>query len=378
MKIVNLKTDSFKKPIIKSNNFILAQFKMTTYEQKIVLLCISKIKKNAKKTPFNVENIDLTFDLSAKEIGEFLKLCNKTIYKDLDEISEKLMSHRIIIRGNKGFEKINPIPYCKYDKGVFTLRFDYSMQDYLIELKDKFTVYNIENVRNLKSNYSIRLYEILKSYEWLKECTFEIIDIKKIIGIIRVDKDNNLVEDLYSNYADLKKRVFVIAQKELADKTDIKFEFDEIKSGRKVTHIHFVIESNIGKIEALENIESKVPEIININELEVEDKNILSLIEKLEEIIDEPIKTKDLKSILKAANNDIDLIKTKYQISKKQRGIGNLTAWLIAAIKSDYKHKTQQTKKPKSNKFINYEQSKWNFEQLEILEREYVDTMLKK
>ncbi|BDR68557.1 hypothetical protein K144316041_p10600 (plasmid) [Clostridium tetani] len=48
----------------------------------------------------------------------------------------------------------------------------------------------------------------------------------------------------YNVYANLKNKVILQAQKELNEKTDIKFTFEEIKTGRKVTSIKFYIVCN--------------------------------------------------------------------------------------------------------------------------------------
>ncbi|PEK11073.1 hypothetical protein CN681_09590 [Bacillus toyonensis] len=49
--------------------------------------------------------------------------------------------------------------------------------------------------------------------------------------------------DVYPNYANFKQRVLNPSQKELNQKTDISFEFEEVKLGRKVQKIRFIIHS---------------------------------------------------------------------------------------------------------------------------------------
>ncbi len=154
--------------VIKSNKLITAQFKMELNEQKIILLCIAKIKKNTKKSD-KKESSSLYFDFTAKEIQNFLNVNSKGIYGELKSIANRLTKHRIYLSDGKNFKFIVPIPFCEYKNGVFTIRFEKVMEEYLLELRDKFTMYSLENIRTLKSNYSIRIYELLKSYEWLGE-----------------------------------------------------------------------------------------------------------------------------------------------------------------------------------------------------------------
>jgi len=46
----------------------------------------------------------------------------------------------------------------------------------------------------------------------------------------------------YKTYNNLKRKVILVAHKEINEKTDIRFEFCEIKLGRKVNEIGFIIQ----------------------------------------------------------------------------------------------------------------------------------------
>ena len=359
------------KSVIKSNKLILAHFKMTTYEQKIILLCISKIKRNAKKTGKGKPNDSLFFVLDAKEISNFLNINPRTLYKNLDEISNKLMGYEIEIKDDTKnfFEKIRPFPYSKYESGKFYLRIEQSMEEYLLELKDRFTMYDINNIRTLKSNYSLRIYEVLKSYEWVNEYIFDIEEFKQIIGVSTV-KDGKIENDLYDRYYDFKKRVLLVAQKELAENTDISFTFEEIKKGRKVDKIKFYIAANKKESEGKQSSKFKKLKDKQENQEQKSDIDMDDLIDQLREIIKEPLRTKEYKSILQAAGNNIELIEQKYQIAQKQRKIENLVGWLIAAIQEEYtepieKKSEKNSGKIKNSRFNNIECREYNYEELE-------------
>lgn len=345
--------DKIDKSIIKSNKLILAHFKMTTYEQKIILLCISKIKKNARRTGVEKLNDNLFFELGAKEISEFLNISPRTLYKDLDAISSKLMRYEIEIRDNENerFEKIRPFPYSKYEFGRFYLRIEQSMEEHLLELKERFTIYDINNIRMLSSNYSLRIYEVLKSYEWVDEYAFDILEFKQIIGVLTI-KNGKVENDLYSRYYDFKKRVLLVAQEEINTFTDITFKFEEIKKGRKVDKLKFYISANEKQIENKVECEAAARQ-----ELDEDD-----LVDQLREIIEEKLKTKELKAILQAANNDIQLIENKYQLAKKSKNIENLVGWLVKAIEEDY---TEPVEVKKKSKFNNMPERDYDYEDLE-------------
>ena len=82
------------------------------------------------------------------------------------------------------------------------------------------------------------------------------------------------------------------------------------------------------------------------------------------EIINEKLKTKEYKAILEAANNDIELIQEKYELSKKQQKIENLVGWLIKAIENGY---TEPVRKQKQGQFNNIEGRKYNYSPLYLI-----------
>jgi plasmid replication initiation protein len=118
------------------------------------------------------------------------------------------------------------------------------MKPYLLQLNNKFTMYDVRNILKLPSAYSIRIYELLKQYENIGKRKLKVEELKDILGI----------ENEYPLYANFKQRVINKAQKDMKEHTDIMFTFEEIKSGRSITDIIFFIKTNptfFQEIEAL-------------------------------------------------------------------------------------------------------------------------------
>ena len=122
------------------------------------------------------------------------------------------------------------------------------LRPYLLEAQKKFLKYKLENILNLRSSYSIRMYEILK--DWLElnkrygNKAEKIISLKEFREILEIPKSYQ-----YGNSSGIKKRILEKAKKELEQHTDIIFEYEEIKTGRKVTHLKFTIRLNPAKLE---------------------------------------------------------------------------------------------------------------------------------
>ncbi|PEJ56355.1 replication initiation protein [Bacillus wiedmannii] len=218
--------------ISKSNILIEANSRLNLLEQKI-LLCLAS----------NIEPTDRDFKTYTFPIRQFHKLLvlkGSTKYTELSKITKDLLSKVVEIRTKEDLVQVSWISSAVYNKnkGTIDIRFDPLLKPFLLELSNKFTSYRLANVIKLKSTYSIRIYELLKQYEDIKERTINLDDLRYYLNAIHV----------YPQYANFKQRVLKSSQKELK-KTDISFEFEEIKLGRKVQKIRFVIRSKKQKDE---------------------------------------------------------------------------------------------------------------------------------
>lgn len=204
---------------------IEANYKLGVVEQKIILCLASNIQPT--------DSDFKTYTLPIKEFNKLLGLKGNPKYTELRQITKELMQKVFEVRINKKVIQVAWLSYVAYNEseGTIDIRFDPFLRPYLLELKREFTSYKLENVVKLKSSYAIRIYELLKQYEKLKERTFLLTDLRKTLG----------AEDIYHAYGNFKQRVLIPAQKELQKKTDINFKIEEVKAGRKVDKVKFVI-----------------------------------------------------------------------------------------------------------------------------------------
>lgn len=90
---------------------------------------------------------------------------NTTLFK---RSVDKFMSRLIEIREEDGWCKVTLYSKFKcFDDGgkYIEISCNNDLLPYLFDLKEQYTVYNIENISKLNSVAKIRLYEILKQYE---------------------------------------------------------------------------------------------------------------------------------------------------------------------------------------------------------------------
>lgn len=213
--------------VTKSNMLIEANYKLGVVEQKIILCLASNIQPS--------DSDFKTYTLNIKEFTSLLGLKGTPKYTELRQITKELMQKVFEVRIEKKVIQVAWLSYVAYNEteGTIDIRFDPFLRPYLLQLKKEFTSYKLENVVKLKSSYAIRIYELLKQYEKLQERTFQLTDLRKMLG----------ATDIYPAYGNFKQRVLIPAQKELKKKTDISFDIQERKNGRRVDQITFVITS---------------------------------------------------------------------------------------------------------------------------------------
>ena len=121
--------------------------------------------------------------------------------------------------------------------GKITAKFDNKIKPMLLLIRERITKYDINYVLQMKSAYSIRIYELLKEYQKIGHRTYLVKELMEVLVIPKSLK-------IYGNF---KKRVLLTAQNELKQFSDITFEIDEIKEGRSVVKIKFIIKKNLSK-----------------------------------------------------------------------------------------------------------------------------------
>ncbi|MBW9159179.1 replication initiation protein (plasmid) [Clostridium tagluense] len=329
--------------VTKSNKLITCNYDLSVQEQKIILTLASMVQP--QDTKFK------TYDFKIKDFLKLLDIKDQSKYTEIPKITKELMKKVFEIKEGKDIIQLAWLSSARYKtgEGIVALEFSPQLKPYMLELKELYTSYKLDNILSLKSKYSIRLYEILKCNSYKKQVNIELEELKNMVGS---------KEKAYNIYNNFKNRIITKAQKELAEKTDINFDYEEIKTGRKVTSIKFYITSNkntcnneIAATLAEPKPKPKPKPQQNIDHIKL-----------IKEIIKEEITDLEAQSILISANGDINIIKEKYRCSQRAAKITNMVGWLIDAIKKDYK---PPISKVKVGKFNDYAQREYDFDKLE-------------
>lgn len=90
---------------------------------------------------------------------------------------------------------------------------------------------------NLPSKYAKRMYEMLSQFKDTGMMQITVEELKKRLGLIDLETG----KERYKDFAWFKRYVLDIAQKELAEHTDISSTYTAKKTGKKYTHLEFQI-----------------------------------------------------------------------------------------------------------------------------------------
>jgi len=216
--------------ICKDNGLINASYKLSIGELKLILAIASMVD------PFDEDVKD--YIISIKDFAKLLEVdlsTNKNFSSTIKRASGLLLSKRVTIHEKDGdFQTLwlSGIKYYDNDSKL-AVSLHPMLKKYYLQLQ-KYTKYRLKNITNLNSEYSLKIYEALKQYEKIGEILYQLEELKKFLG----------VEKQYDRYYNLKQRILIVTQKEISEKTDISFEFEEIKQGRNIKAINFYIKSN--------------------------------------------------------------------------------------------------------------------------------------
>ena len=340
-----------KNTVTKSNQLIESSHKLTLQQQKIICAVASKVRIT------DTEFTEYVFHM--KELAKLLELNQKGYYAEIRKVIRSLQTQVFTI--NKVMDEevksidLNWFYRAEYNetKNTVSLKFAEDLKPFLIHLKGNFTSYYLENIVQLSSSYSLRIYEILRSKVFRENKDYK----KNKEFEISLEELYSMILNQYQRYTDFKKNVLEKCRIELKNKTDIDFSYKEIKTGRKVTALKFFIKLNtLDEIAATKiNLDSQVPISTKLKENKY--------IEKVKSIMyDHEITSLEAERIYNSSEGNFETIDTVYK-NFKTKQVDNFVGVMISMVKPGIFQKPKSN--VKKNTFNDYEQRQYNFNELE-------------
>jgi len=198
-------------------------------EQKSFCYAVSKIKPT--------DTLDTEYEFA---INDYCDVCgiNRNDGRTIENVKEALKKLRdksfYLLDENGTWVLIGWLAKVKIlpKSGKVKFKFDEDMQKYLIGLRERgnYTQYSLLCVLPMRSTYSVRLYELLKSYlgQGARRKKFDIDDLKKKLAAP------------YGRFPDFRRKALEVAVREINQYTDIETTWEPITKGRKVVEVEFV------------------------------------------------------------------------------------------------------------------------------------------
>ena len=237
----------------KSNQFVRqARFSLSLQEMKILNYLFSLIKKEddvSQTFTFSVPQYCRIAGLEEDNGGNYASikkslknLADKSYWVD-DGEHDKTTSRLVRWIDNITVES----------GGTIHFNFTDDIQQYIIG-EGNMTVFTIGTAIAMSSSYSIRMYELLKSYiGTLPSITqkFTLEDLRTQIGI---------EEGTLTSYSNFRIRVLDVSMRDINEFSDINVEYEPITIGKKVVELKFAVwqKTKEQKIKARQKINDKL------------------------------------------------------------------------------------------------------------------------
>ena len=229
------------KIIRKSNDLIESRYRFDIWETRLFSMILAGIRQEDED--FQVYRIHL------KDIIREFDISNGNAYDLLRSAANSLMDKKFHINyevdgavREQLYHIIRRVDTLKQvldeerraSHSYIEISVEPEMRPFLLELKSRFTAYDLRNVVKFKSGYTLRIYEHLKQYEKIGWRDFYIDYLRRTF---------ELTEE-YPLFANFYQKVIAPAERDINLYTDIQItRIDKIKEGAKVCALRFFFHS---------------------------------------------------------------------------------------------------------------------------------------
>lgn len=235
--------DNRGKVIVQDNALVEASYRLSLYEKRILNICMIKAKANDEELTGG------EYTVTAYEIAQLCDIDMSSAYRVISESSDRLYSRSIRLTCGPGgvpfkdrdYENarwVSKVGFAE-GRGCIILRFSPDILPYINQAAREFTLTSISEISKLQSFYSHRLYELFAQYRSAGQRRMSIEELRYYLDL----------GNRYAKAKDLREKVIERAISEIEEKTQMKVAFEMEKTGRKFTHINFLIQDPSIKIK---------------------------------------------------------------------------------------------------------------------------------
>ena len=242
--------DEKKRLVCKSNHLVEASYRLSLYEQRLVLTAITQVRRDQPVTDEQIYFVSAA-DV-AQQSGVDVNAAYKYTRRAMQRLFERKLTATVLDESAAGDGEVKKgrkrtfrwIQTMEEDvpAGLVGIRFSKEILPYLSQLKEQFTQYALADVGKMTSVYGIRLYELLVQWKSRGSRTVSIEWLRTAFDL----------GDRHKALSDFKKVVINPAIQQVNDHSPLVVRCSQKKTGRKVTHFTFTFEKKSDRQKKLE------------------------------------------------------------------------------------------------------------------------------
>lgn len=245
----------------QQNRLAEARYKLNVREQKLLIYVISMIEPEAQDFG--------KCKVSVQGYAEMTGLQPKDLYQELRDTALSIREKTLVVEGVLEPGMRRPVKrhgsWFEYvdeatGDGFVTIKLSSWLKPFLLQVRREFFKYKLNYALNLKSEYSIRLYQWLKRWQFAGRKTETIPQLRLQLGATEVDHEGRVVRENLAAYKHFKNKALAPALKEINARTDLSVSVKEekVKGSKAVGAIVFAIRANTDNQARLEPV--RLPE----------------------------------------------------------------------------------------------------------------------
>lgn len=299
---------NMNKSIVQISNVLnLTRQEFDMIEKHIFLNTLISLKD---KQGFNINDINEKEVLEINFSSAVLKETNKERIKSaLEKITSRKIYFDKSTKGNEHYGYIVPFSLASYqsikgNESQITIHLNGACKKLFFELANGYTKTDLQAIVNLKSTYSIRMYELMSQHQRSGEWIVSMTDLRNYLSVGKK----------YNNFSQFETKILKYSQDELRTHCNLYFEWEVLaKERRKITILKFYIrtiekqekielkqeirntQDHVSKLNAAEiaQIFQRIPQKYNLSEDQVEyifsDRGILNEFIRVDIVIEDMI-----------------------------------------------------------------------------------------
>jgi len=225
-------------------------YRLSLTDRRLLFYIIATGIKNHRSN----EPIPSYYEIRVQDLAGFMGINHHEIYKQIMQSAERLLSTRLeyIDPEDGHLVKTNWLSGIHYWEGEGRLKvgISHDLKPVLTNLKEQYTLMDLETCGKLGSGYAVRLYELFKSKQKLKHFLISIEELREILAV---------PEGKFLRFCDFNRQLLKGAIVQIQDRTDLKIQYGKGNPrGRKWTHIAFEIKrKTVGEMKLAEKVEDE-------------------------------------------------------------------------------------------------------------------------